>query len=361
MLNVTFPDGELAYRVQKVGLSALDHDLLRATAGLPPFSFTPDTDPLITASGTTLAANEDTGFTSTVATFDDSDQTATASGFLATIAWGDSSSSPGTVSGPTGGPFTVTGSHTYAGPGTDVTTVYISRVGRAVVKATATSTVNVADAPLSAACATPATSQTSFGAPVATFTDADPSGQASDHSATIAWGDGSSSTGVVRGPEGGPFAVNATHAYAATGRFNITTTINDVAGSTTSASCNSLIYAFPQGAIAFSIGDKNATTGAPTTFGVVPSSKTDSTDGLVPPGFKDLWQKVALTCQIDWSAVVGSSSPTVKRPLPDYMGVIVISPVRPPTSTGPSFAAHVVVVRTDPRYPSRGTVEARIC
>jgi hypothetical protein len=361
MLSVTFPDGELSYRVQKVGLSELDHDLLRATAGLAPFSSAPDSDPPITASGTTLAANEDTGFTNTVATFDDPDQTATPDGFLATIAWGDGSSSPGTISGPTGGPFTVTGSHTYAGPGTDIATVYISRVGKAVVKATTTSTVNVADAPLSAACATPAISLTSFGATVATFTDADPDGQASDHGATIAWGDGSSSTGVVSGPEGGPFTVNATHAYGSTGRFNVTTTINDVAGSTTSASCNSLVYAFPQGGIAFSIGDKNATTGAPITFGIAPSSRLDSTGGLVPPGFNDLWQKVAPTCRIDWSTLAGSGSPTVKRPLPDYMGVIVISPVRPPTSTGPSFAAHVVVVRTDPRYQNRGTVEAQIC
>jgi Arylsulfotransferase (ASST) len=37
MLNVTFPSGEAAYRVIKVAPSALDHDLLRATAGLPPF------------------------------------------------------------------------------------------------------------------------------------------------------------------------------------------------------------------------------------------------------------------------------------------------------------------------------------
>src|ERR1700674_691973 len=36
MLNVTFPVGQLAYRVQKVPLTAIDHGLLRATAGLPP-------------------------------------------------------------------------------------------------------------------------------------------------------------------------------------------------------------------------------------------------------------------------------------------------------------------------------------
>jgi hypothetical protein len=37
MLNVTFPSGEVAYRVIKVAPAALDHNLLRETAGLPPF------------------------------------------------------------------------------------------------------------------------------------------------------------------------------------------------------------------------------------------------------------------------------------------------------------------------------------
>ncbi len=36
LLNVTFPNGELAYRVEKVGHNALNLRLMRATAGLPP-------------------------------------------------------------------------------------------------------------------------------------------------------------------------------------------------------------------------------------------------------------------------------------------------------------------------------------
>jgi hypothetical protein len=36
LLNVTFPSGDFIYRVQKVPLTAIDHGLLRATAGLPP-------------------------------------------------------------------------------------------------------------------------------------------------------------------------------------------------------------------------------------------------------------------------------------------------------------------------------------
>ena len=370
LLNVAFEGVEFAYRVQKVGLTALNHDLLRATAGLPPSSFTPDLDPAITASGTTLTANEDTAFTKTVANFDDPDPTASASGFLATIAWGDGSSSPGTVSGATGGPFSVTGSHTYARPGTDVSTVYITRVNATLVKATATSTVTVADAAVSATCGTPATSLTAFGAQVATFTDADPNGLASDHVATVAWGDGSSSPGGVSGPEGGPFAVSATHSYRSTGRFNITTTINDVAGSSSSASCSSLFYAFPAGAVAFAIGDKNITNGAPIKFHLVPTSKLDtSDDDSVPARFKELWPKLAPTCGIDWATITGNGSPTVKRPLPDYMGVIVISSVRQ-ARTSPRITAHIEIVRTnatqkrDPgdwEDPGRGVVEAQVC
>ena len=361
LLNVTFPSGEIAYRVQKVGPSALNHDLLRATAGLPRFSFAADTNPPITASGTTLTVTEDTGFTNAVASFDDSDPTATPTHYLATIAWGDGSSSPGIISGASGGPFSVTGSHTYAGAGTDVTTVFITRVNASSVEATATSTVNVADAQISAACATPATSLTSFAASVAAFTDADPNGLASNHKAAINWGDGSSSPGVVGGPEGGPFTVSANHDYGTTGRFIITTTINDVAGISSSVSCSSLIYAFPSGAVAFATGEKNTTNGSTITYRVVPLSNLDSWGGEEPSSWKELWPKLAPSCGIDWGTITGKGTPTVRRPLPDYMGVIVISRAIESASRTTGIAAHVVVVRTNTRHPGRGTVEAQVC
>jgi hypothetical protein len=366
MLDVSFPNGEEAYRVQKVGPAALDHNLLRATAGLPSFSFTPDTDPVITASGTTLTAIEDTGFTNTVATFVDPDPAASASEFLATIAWGDGSSSAGTISGPTGGPFSISGTHTYASAATDVAAVYISDVDAKTgsstrVTSSVASTVRVADAAISATCTTPAVSLSSFGATVATFTDADPSGSASQHRATIAWGDASSSPGVVSGPDGGPFTVSATHTYGSTGRFNITTTINDVAGSSSSASCNALIYAFPSGAVALAIGERNTTNGSTITYRVVPLSSLDSWGGEEPSSWKELWPKLAPSCGIDWGIITGKGGPTVRRPLPDYMGVIVISRAIESASRSTGITAHIVVVRTNTRRPDRGTVEAQIC
>jgi hypothetical protein len=81
----------------------------------------------------------------------------------------------------------------------------------------------------------------------------------------------------------------------------------------------------------------------------------------VPTGFKDLWQKVAPTCGIDWATIAGTSTTTVRRPLPAYMGVIVVDAVRPVTSPGPSFSGHIVVVRTGSGYPDRGMVEAQVC
>lgn len=69
----------------------------------------------------------------------------------------------------------------------------------------------------------------------ATFTDANPNGKVSDYSATISWGDGTTSTGrVVKNPQGG-FAVLAAHQYAASGTYTLTLTINDSGGSSVTA------------------------------------------------------------------------------------------------------------------------------
>ena len=51
-------------------------------------------------------------------------------------------------------------------------------------------------------------------ATVATFTDANPNATASDFTATIDWGDGTSTSGTVVAQSGGSFAVDGTHTYA---------------------------------------------------------------------------------------------------------------------------------------------------
>jgi uncharacterized repeat protein (TIGR03803 family) len=66
-----------------------------------------------------ITASAGSPFNSAVARFVDGTPTAAQADFTSTIDWGDGTGpSTGTVSGPTGGPFTVTGSHTYTASGT---------------------------------------------------------------------------------------------------------------------------------------------------------------------------------------------------------------------------------------------------
>src|SRR5262249_22318163 len=108
----------------------------------------------ITATGKNVSATEGAAFTGAVASFSDPDTGATAGEYTATINWGDATTSAGTVSGPTGGPFSVNGTHTYAEEGSYSVTVTITDADFASNSATTRSTATVADAALTATCAT---------------------------------------------------------------------------------------------------------------------------------------------------------------------------------------------------------------
>jgi len=97
-----------------------------------------------------------------------------------------------------------------------------------------------------------------YGGPTATFTDASSTGTLSDFSATIDWGDGSSSIGAISGGPGtATYSVTGSHTYATTGFFAVKTAIADLGGSSTKAVCaNVLVFAFAPGGGAFVIGDR---------------------------------------------------------------------------------------------------------
>jgi hypothetical protein len=200
-------------------------------------------DQAISATGTAVSATEGVAFNGPVATFTDPDATATAGEYTATITWGDASSSPGTVS-LSGGVFTVSGSHTYAEEGTDTVSVTITDADNPANTASPTSTAIVSDAALSASCLVPATSSTTFNGPTASFTDQSSTGTLTDFSATIDWGDGSSSPAngqlvtITGGPGTSPYTVSGSHTYASSGNFTITTKILDTGGSTITATCS---------------------------------------------------------------------------------------------------------------------------
>jgi hypothetical protein len=73
---------------------------------------------------------------------------------------------------------------------------------------------------------------------VATFTDPAGAEMVADYTATINWGDNSTSAGVISGPNaGGVFTVQGSHTYAQTGTYTITVTIHhDTAADATATS-----------------------------------------------------------------------------------------------------------------------------
>ncbi len=188
----------------------------------------------LTASGRTITATEGIAFTGVVASLTGASSTAKPSDFSATIDWGDNSRSAGTVVGKSGGGFEVRGSHTYAEEGTFTVRVTITDLGGST--ATATGAANVLDAALSAAgrMITP-TEGLVFSGAVASFRDANPGAKDTEFTASINWGDGSSSPGTVVAIPAGGFEVRGSHTYAEEGSFTTTTAIKDAGGSSATA------------------------------------------------------------------------------------------------------------------------------
>jgi hypothetical protein len=323
----------------------------------------------ITVSGTTFNAVEGNSVTATVATVTDSDPASTASEYSATIDWGDGSSSTGTLSGPTGGPFQVSGTHTYIEEGSYTVTVSVTDLDFAPNNGSATSTAKVADAALAATCTAPAVSPQSFNGNVANFTDANPFAPLSDFTATINWGDGASSAGTVSGPVGGPFSVSGSHSYASTGIFTISVAINDVGGSTATTSCQMIVFAFAPGGGAFVIGDHNNANGTAVTFWGAQWAKLNTlSGGSAPASFKGFAKNPSVpSCGTNWSTNPGNSTPPPAGPLPKFMAVIVTSSSSKSGSQITGDTPHIVIVKTNPGYqpnpghPGTGTVIAQVC
>ena len=125
------------------------------------------------------------------------------------------------------GQFIVSGSHSYANPGSYTVTVTVTDAQDRT--ASATSTAQVGDV-LAGSSAT---------LTVASFTSSDPSATAGEFTATVNWGDGTPldhTTTVTQ--VGGGFTVQGTHTYAADsldeagGAYDVTVTINGPEGET---------------------------------------------------------------------------------------------------------------------------------
>lgn len=189
------------------------------------------TPPNIDLNGVNIKATAGQSFTGVVASFTDVHTDAQASQFTAAIDWGDGTTTTGVIAAGTNGGFTVTGTHTYAeafrhgpifnpfgfGGGTAYFVIHVS-VSDATNNdaASSESLAAVAPAPPNLNLSVQniqATAGTQFSGTVATFTDLNTKPGASDFSATIYWGDGTSSAGVVTANDSGGYTVTGTHTY----------------------------------------------------------------------------------------------------------------------------------------------------
>jgi hypothetical protein len=199
-----------------------DHDTASATAVGTVFEANRGIAP-----GFPTAPTVEGTFTGTVETFVDGSATDPPSNFIATINWGDGTSSTGIVTS-AGGPglYAVSGTHTYTDELSGTFSVNLFEGGGNFGMAYF---LNIGDA--DALTATGSSFNATAGTPVthtvATFTDTNTVALASDFATTINWGDGTTTTGTVTGPTGGPFTVTGSHTYKPAGTFHVTVSATD--------------------------------------------------------------------------------------------------------------------------------------
>ena len=170
----------------------------------------------------------------TVTTFTDANPYGKYSDFTASINWGDGNTSSGIISSNNQGQFVVIGNHTYASSGLFNATVNITDASG--ISATANLTADATTVTASGQTFSPAQGQ-AYSGTVATFTDSASGTTASDYSASIDWGDGTSVTaGVITSNSSGGFTVTGSHTYGAAGAFYPQVTITQTSGATTTAS-----------------------------------------------------------------------------------------------------------------------------
>src|SRR5262249_4512885 len=146
--------------------------------------------------GNDITATPGQAFSGAVAVFTDADPSGTASDFTAFITWGAGSTTHGTVAPSGTGNFVVSGSATYAKPGSHA--VLVALLGKDGGNLSVSGTVQVAGSPpVVTAQDSAATAGQSFTDVVAHFTDPDSSETVGDFTAQINWGDGTTSAGTI--------------------------------------------------------------------------------------------------------------------------------------------------------------------
>jgi hypothetical protein len=151
----------------------------------------------------------------------------------ATVDWGDGSSDTLTLSAAEFGYRVSAPAHRFAEEGTYPVTITVVDADGAT--STILTTATVADAPLSASGQAIAVRGATVDQTHATFSDQNPGTSPADYSASIDWGDGARTAGVISAAAG-RFQVAGEHTYSHPGSFKVTVTITDKGGSSATVS-----------------------------------------------------------------------------------------------------------------------------
>jgi hypothetical protein len=139
------------------------------------------------------------------------------------------------VSGPPGGPFRVSGEHTYRRAGTYPLVIRAVDADGAQIVSSSNAIVHPAALISEGTFGSAAASGESFSGPLASFRDENPLSLPSDFSGVIDWGDGTETVGAVSGAPGGPYTVSGSHTYSSNEPFTVRVTIAGPEGASASA------------------------------------------------------------------------------------------------------------------------------
>jgi hypothetical protein len=175
------------------------------------------------------------------------------SDYAVSINWGDGTTSAGTVTQDSDGvSFDVSGSHNYASTGNMAVSYTVTKNDDPSSTLTASETISVTDpnavqpqptfSNLNAAQSYLTSTTSVISGTLATFTaTADPS----TCSASIEWGDGTTSTGQIIQQPDGSYAITGSHDYGTTGVWSIDVTLTDSGGNSGDAYVTAISQASP--------------------------------------------------------------------------------------------------------------------
>jgi hypothetical protein len=217
-----------------------------------------DADNLVGQGQPTISGNPNVALTNvTVATFTDSYLGNGTGDFTVNIDWGDGTTTAGTLS-LNGSTYTVTGSHNYATAGQFTITTFMNDDGGDNAFGFATTQADIGFGGTEVFNAAAETIAVPVGTTVATFSD-NAGLPSTDYTATIDWGDGTTTAGVVSG-SGPSFTVTSAvaHTYGDEGLFTEVVTITRTTDNATIA---------PSGTVAVAEDDSLSASGAGTIHG----------------------------------------------------------------------------------------------